>query len=168
MLGESGWSRPVPLPLWPLLLHVAEGVWAQQTVQQYWHCRVGWRICTQSKPVLKLQRKYTLTPAPSSVTPAYQSLDLFPFTLPLLNTLTSATLTLSLNFHRRRMGCRTATLSWLYMWMYVFIQMWMIQLYSWISFFSFLYISLSVLHSIAKLQHNCLCIRILSTMSSAS
>lgn len=114
MLGESGWSRPVPLPLWPLLLHVAEGVWAQQTVQQYWHCRVGWRICTQSKPVLKLQRKYTLTPAPSSVTQAYQSLDLFPFTLPLLNTLTSATLTLSLNFHRRRMGCRTATLSWLY------------------------------------------------------
>lgn len=167
MLGESGWSRPVPLPLWPLLLHVAEGVWAQQTVQQYWHCRVGWRICTQSKPVLKLQRKYTLTPAPSSVTQAYQSLDLFPFTLPLLNTLTSATLTLSLNFHRRRMGCRTATLSWLYMWMCL-SKMWMIQLYSWISFFFFLYISLSVLHSIAKLQHNCLCICILSTMSSAS
>lgn len=60
--GESVWPRPVPLPLLTLLLHVAEGVWAQQTVQQYWHCRVDWRVSGQSKPVIQLQRKYTPTP----------------------------------------------------------------------------------------------------------
>lgn len=76
MLGESVWPRPVPQPLLTLLLHVAEGVWAQQTVQQYWHCRVDWRLTGQPKPVAQLQRKYTPTPPVPSHPTTYLSTPL--------------------------------------------------------------------------------------------
>lgn len=45
-------------------------------MQQYWHCRVDWRIHHQSKPVLKLQRKYHPTPttwSPRTPSPPHPS-----------------------------------------------------------------------------------------------